>query len=324
MHFEKRLDRALSIAKLRKTGQIRIRLRNTSAITLNSQNCEIAQVQSDSVFCNSKRVRRHKFRKTFFESHFAMETSLHRQLKEKFRLPGSEVEVKLGRYRIDVVNDDRLVEIQHSGLSSIRNKVQHLVRAHKVDVVKPLVRRKRLIKLNRKNGKEVERRWSPKRGTILDLFDELIYFTRVFPHENLRLIVPMVEIEEIRFPGHGRRRRWRRNDFQVQDQLLVDMSDIHTFESAVDLHRLLPRKLANPFDTKALSEGLDVQRWQAQRIAYVLRKTGSANPVGKKGNAILYELAGRAKKPAARKRGSGKHADKKSTGKRQGRKGSAA
>ena len=85
-----------------------------------------------------------------------METTLHQQLKEKFREPGSEIEVKVGRYRIDVVNGERLVEIQRSGLASIRDKINVLLKDFQVDVVKPLIVRKRLIKFDREEGKIVE------------------------------------------------------------------------------------------------------------------------------------------------------------------------
>ncbi len=229
-----------------------------------------------------------------------METSLHRQLKEVFRLPDSEIEVKVGRYRIDVVNEGRLVEIQQSGLAAIRDKVGVLLKKkHRVDVIKPLVSRKRLIKLDGKAGNVVDSRWSPKKGTVLDLFDELVYFTRVFPHRNLKLIVPLVEIEETRYPGHGRRRRWRKSDFQIEDRRLVKVEMIHSFQSAQDLHRLLPEGLSSPFDTGELADGLGISRGQAQRIAYVLRHTGSAKQTGKKGNSWLYELvAGSGKRSA--------------------------
>lgn len=221
-----------------------------------------------------------------------METTLHRQLKEKFREPGSEIEVKLGRYRIDVVNGQRLMEIQRSGLSSIRDKIGKLLtQGYMVDVVKPLVSRKRLIKLNRKNGKEIDRRWSPLRGTILDLFDELIYFTRVFPHPNLTLITPLIQIEEIRYPGHGKRRRQRAGDFVVSDRMILEMEDAHTFRTVHDLHSLLPSDLPREFNTKQLAHGLGVPRHQAQRIAYVMRKTGAAIETGKQGNSILCRLA---------------------------------
>ncbi len=220
-----------------------------------------------------------------------METSLHRQLKEQFRLPNAEVEVKVGRFRIDVVNDGTLVEIQQSGLSAIRDKVNKLLNdGHRVEVVKPLIARKRLIRLASENGKVVHRRWSPKRATDLSVFDELLYFTRVFPHPNLKLIVPLVEIDEVRYPGHGRRRRWGRKDFEVKDRLLVKMLGMQSYETAQDLHSLLPAGLVSPFDTRQLAEALKIGRFDAQRIGYVLRKTGSALEVGKRGNNLLYKL----------------------------------
>ncbi|MDG1873081.1 MAG: hypothetical protein P8J27_04165, partial [Mariniblastus sp.] len=223
-----------------------------------------------------------------------METTFHRQLKDEFCDPGSEIEVKLGNYRIDVVNGKRLIEIQRSSLSAIRDKVAKLLaQGYIVDVVKPIVARKRLVKLDKKNGKEIDRRWSPSRGTILNLFDELIYFTRVFPHPNLTLIAPMVQIEEIRYPGNGRRRRQRKDNYVVKDRTILKLEEACFFRSVIDLQKLLPRRLPKVFDTKELSEVLKIPRHQAQQIAYVLRKTGAALEVGKRGNSILCRLATR-------------------------------
>ncbi len=218
-----------------------------------------------------------------------METTLHQQLKEHYCSEGCETEVKLGSYRIDVVDGERLIEIQHSGLAAIRSKIQDLVKRHQVDVVKPIIARKRLIKLARKNGKILDERLSPKRGGFLDLIDELLYFTRVFPHRNLRIITPVIEIEEIRYPGHGRRRRKRAGDFVVHDRVMTSMITSHTYCTAQDLHDRLP-KMKEPFDTKALAEAMGVARWQAQRVAYVLKHTGAFKEVGKSGNAKLYKM----------------------------------
>ena len=221
-----------------------------------------------------------------------METTLHRQLKDEFCDPGSEIEVKLGKYRIDVVNGKRLIEIQRSGLSAIRDKIADLLNlGYTVDVVKPLVARKQLIKLSAKDGQETERRWSPKRGTILDLFDELIYFTRVFPHPNLTLIAPMVQIKEVRYPGRGRRRRKRKGDFVIQARSILKLEEACFFRTDLDLQKLLPRRLPKEFGTKELAAGLKVPRSQAQQIAYVLRKTGAVVETGKQGNAIICRLA---------------------------------
>jgi len=219
-----------------------------------------------------------------------METSLHRQLKEIYAKGGvdAQIEKTLGDYRIDVVRNGELIEIQHGSLAAIRSKIADLLKQHRVRVVKPIVARKRLIKQTGRGGKVVSRRLSPKKGTILDLFHELIYFTRVFPHENLALEAPLVEVEEWRFPGHGRRRRRRQGDQQVEDQKLVQIDEIYDFRTASDLLKLMPADLPTPFDTGHLARGLGVDRSVAQRIAYCLRHIGAFNEVGKQGNARLY------------------------------------
>jgi hypothetical protein len=221
-----------------------------------------------------------------------METTLHRQLKERYLTEGATVEQRVGRYRIDVARPGELVEIQLASLTAIRDKIASLVTQHRVLLVKPIIARKVLVKLGRAGGNVVERRVSPKRGQLLDLFEELVHFTRVFPHRRLVLEVLLVEIEEWRYPGHGRR-RWRRpGDHQVEDQRLVNVLEVHQFRSTRDLCRFLPRRLPQPFHTGQLAERLGVQRWIAQRVAYCLREMGAIQSVGKHRGSWLYRRVG--------------------------------
>ena len=218
-----------------------------------------------------------------------METSLHRQLKSLYADSSARFEVPLDKYRIDVVNRDELVEIQHGSLAAIRHKVSKLLERHSVRVVKPIIALKRLVKRRRRFGSVHDRRKSPKAGKLLDLFDELIYFTKVFPHARLTVEAPLVEIEEWRYPGSGRR-RWRRaGAFVVEDQKLLAVLEIHSFRSAADLLKLLPPGLPIPFHTGHLADALNIPRCLAQRIAYCLRHAGGLRQVGKRGNSRLYE-----------------------------------
>jgi hypothetical protein len=217
-----------------------------------------------------------------------LETTLHRQLKALYAGPEGLVEQRVDGFRIDAVRDGQLVEIQHGGLAAIRGKITRLLEHHRVLVVKPLVVRKQIVRLNGCGGKEVGRRASPKQGSLLDLFDELVYFTRVFPHPRLVLETPLIEIEERRYPGHGRRRRWRRNDQTVEDQRLMAVVAVHRFAAACDLLRLLPEALPQPFDSGHVATAMRIARWRAQRIVYCLRQTGAASVCGKAGNSLLY------------------------------------
>lgn len=222
-----------------------------------------------------------------------METSLHKALKAHYAGKQAATEVRLGRYIIDAVVRGQLIEVQCASLSAIRDKIRELCLSHKVRVVKPIVARKRVTRFDAKGGKVVSSRYSPKRGDLFSVFEELVHFTSVFPHENLTLEIPLIEIEEIRYPGHGRRRRRRQNDFVVEDQRLTEIVSSHRFRKASDLLKLLPKGLPQEFHTGDLADCLERPRWVAQKMVYTLRKTGGLGIAGKAGNAVLYRRLGR-------------------------------
>lgn len=217
-----------------------------------------------------------------------METSLHRDLKRIYAGQAGQTEVRCGRFRIDAIVGEELVEIQHASLASIRRKIARLLSDHAVRIVKPIVAEKTLVKLARRGGRVVERRKSPKRGSLLDIFHELIYFTQVFPHPRLALEVLLVDVEEHRYPGHGRRRRYGRRDFETEDQRLLLVRDSFRLTRSDDLRLLLGSPPQGTFDTAALAQALQIDRWFAQRIAYCLRKMGAVRTTGKRGNAHQY------------------------------------
>ena len=67
-----------------------------------------------------------------------MESTLHRQLKALYASHPDQMEVRFGRFRIDVKTDNELIEIQHGSLSAIQAKVQLLLKQFAVVVVKPI------------------------------------------------------------------------------------------------------------------------------------------------------------------------------------------
>jgi hypothetical protein len=225
-----------------------------------------------------------------------METSLHRELKLRYAGADAQTEVRLGRYRVDAVAGDELIEIQNGPLAAIGAKIADLLVGHTVRIVKPIVREKLIVKRRRRGGKIVSRRRSPKRGRLLDLFHDMVYFTKVFPHPRLAIEAVLVDVEEYRYPGHGRRRRRRHHDFQIEDQRLLCVGESRVLRTPADLASLVECDLPERFHTLQLAQSLGESRWLAQRIAYCLRETGAVRLAGKHGNALVYEAVGR---PAA-------------------------
>ncbi len=216
-----------------------------------------------------------------------MESTLHRQLKAIYAAPADQIEAKVDRYRVDILADGRVVEIQQAGLGALRDKVRRLLKSHAVTVVKPIAAVKRIVTCS-SQGQVVRRRRSPKRGSPLNLFDDLIHFATVFPHPQLTLEVALVEIEEWRTPP---KRRWSRRGYHVADRKLLQVNRRLALRNARDLLHLMPVKLPSRFDTKSLAERISIPRWRAQQIAYCLRHCGTVQTDGRKRNAWQYRLA---------------------------------
>jgi len=217
-----------------------------------------------------------------------METSLHLALKQLYTTGDSRQEAVIEGYRADVLRGDLIVEIQASPLGAIARKVADLVRAHRILVVKPIARRKILIRQSEPGGPWDLRRLSPKVGSLLSVFNELVNFVRVFPHSNLTVEVVLVDEEEFRVPR--RRRGFRRPNFRVHDRRLVEIVTRYRLATGQDLVGLLPPGWPNPLTTESLATHLDTPQWFARKVAYTLRHCGIAHVCGKIRNRIVYQL----------------------------------
>jgi hypothetical protein len=218
-----------------------------------------------------------------------METSLHRALKERYAC-GDErrFEVRVEGFRIDAVDDTgRLVEIQSGPLGPLRPKLRALLPRHCVKVVKPLVLERRVIKKSKRFGQVISARRSPKRGTVLDAFNDLVGIVRVFPHANLEIELLAITIDEVRVL------RRRRPGYAVIDRCLDRVCGATAISQASDLWSLLPAACVSEeaFSTRDLAHRLNRPLWFSQRVAYCLRHAGAAHAIGKAGNLVLYRRA---------------------------------
>jgi len=221
-----------------------------------------------------------------------METSLHRQLKMNYATSVANTEVTVHGYRIDAIGRrGELIEIQHASLGALRDKTRCLLaeQAKRVRIVKPIIARKTLVTLDAPGGEVLRRRLSPKRGDVLDIFLDLVYFGTIFPHPKLILEVVMIEAEETRV-DRARPSRRRGKRYKTLEQTLVGIESRVEFAKLSDLLALLPlADLPQPFDTAELAAAMSKPRWFAQKVAYCLRQAGAAKLVGKRGNSQLFE-----------------------------------
>ncbi len=217
-----------------------------------------------------------------------METTLHRQLKARFGPEsGGCSEVAVGRYRVDAMGPDGvLVEVQSKGLGTLRTKLSGLLADHEVRVVKPVVIGRRVVRRARRDGPDLSARSSPKRGALIDVFDDLVGLASVFPHANLRIDVLAVEIDEVRISLE------RRPGYAVADRRLREVVTTVSLREAGDLWALLPGDWSERFTTRNLAERLGRPAGFAQRVAYCLRLAGAVDTLGKDDRRRVYARTG--------------------------------
>jgi hypothetical protein len=200
----------------------------------------------------------------------------------------AEAEVEVDGYVIDVVRNGVLIEVQTKNFSKIKSKLLALFKNHPVRLVYPIPYVKWIIRQSPDGMIELGRRRSPKQMNFADIFDELIRFPNYIAHNNFSLEVILIEEEEIRRKdGKG---SWRRRGWSIVDRKLVEVIDRRLYESPSDFLHFIPDMLEKPFRNSDLMEALRISRRIAQRMTYCLRKMDAINVVGKKGNAILYDI----------------------------------
>ncbi len=214
------------------------------------------------------------------------EKPLHAALKHWYAQPGARLEAPIDGYIIDVVQDDLLIEIQTGSFASLKAKLRDLVQRHPVRLVYPIPYEKWIVKLPQEPDGKSTRRKSPKRGSVVELFAELVSFPRLLAHPNFTLEVLMTQEDEVRrFDG---RKAWRRRGWVIEDRRLLDVVARHRFDTPNALAALLPADLPAPFTTADLATALGQSRRLAQKMAYCLRETGIIEAAGKRGRAVLY------------------------------------
>jgi hypothetical protein len=199
------------------------------------------------------------------------EHSLHSEIKRIYARPGDLFEVKIGNYIVDILRGELMIEVQTKNFSALKEKLQTLIKKHKVRLVYPLPERKWITYVNKENI-AVGNRKSPKNGRLTDLFRELIRIPEMLGDYNFSLEVLFIDEEEIRCDdGKG---SWRRRGISIKERRLVKVNKYLLFQNKSDYLKILPDNLNEIFTNKEFAKSAKTSVRTARQITYCLRKSG--------------------------------------------------
>ncbi len=224
------------------------------------------------------------------------EKPLHAALKKWYAQPNDRLEVPVDGFLIDIFRETPdypqghlLVEIQTQNFAAIKRKLTILTLRHPVRLVYPIAQEKWIVKVAKDGHTHLNRRKSPKHGTLEHVFEELVSFPELLSNLNFSLEVLFIQEEEVR--RYVGKRTWRGREWVTQEHRLLQVVGQRLFETPADMGALIPSTISEPFTTSDLAAALAKPRRLSQEMAYCLRKMGAITLVGKRRNALLYTRA---------------------------------
>jgi hypothetical protein len=228
------------------------------------------------------------------------EKPLHASLKDWYARKGDRFEVRVDGYFVDIVRGKLLIEIQTGTFAAIRRKLEKLLENHRVRLVYPIAGEKYIRKLPRNRRSKETRRKSPKRGSIEDVFEQLVSIPKLLANPRFSLEVVLTQMEEVR--RYDRRLAWYRRGWVIEERRLLDVLDRRLFKRPKDMACFVPEDVPEEFRTRELADAMGRSLWSAQQVAYCLREMGAIEQIGKSGNWNLYKRQNEERKKQNEKR----------------------
>ena len=214
------------------------------------------------------------------------EFSLHSEIKKAYSLPSDQFEVKLDNYIVDILRGHLAIEVQTKNFSALKEKLQTLTKKYQVRLVYPLPEKKWITQIA-KDQTILDKRKSPKKGRLTDLFGELVMIPHMIGVANFSLEVLFIDEEEVRLDdGKG---SWRRKGVSIKERKLLKVNDRILFQTKADYLKILPENLNEVFTNKELAKLAKISIRTARQITYCLRKSNVIRFAGKKGREHLFQ-----------------------------------
>lgn len=189
----------------------------------------------------------------------------------------------------DIFTGTEVIEIQTGNFDKLRAKLDKFLELYPVTIVYPIPHEKWLIWVDEETGEFSKKRKSPLKGSAYMAFRELYKIKSYLTHENLRLKLILMNVEEYRLlNGWSQDKKKGSTRF---DRLPVELVEEIEIDCPKDYLQLIPYDVPEPFSVKEFSKIMHINQRLAQIALHIFGYVGVVERVGKKGNAFLYRIA---------------------------------
>lgn len=216
------------------------------------------------------------------------EKSVHRTLKYFVDDRQTNHEIPICGFVADVYNESGIHEIQTSGFSSLRRKLEAYLSLYPVEIIYPVIAARHVIWVSPESGDVVREYNSPRHESPAEIFCELLYIADFLESERLSFAVAELWCDEVRLcDGYGVNMSCRATKVDIIPKRLVAY---RKFASAAELGSLLPYKHGERFTGDELKRKLHSRGRAGWAALKILEELCIIKRVGKSDRKILYEF----------------------------------
>ena len=209
------------------------------------------------------------------------EKRIHAALKVYYAPDPADREVAIGSYIADAVTEEGIFEIQSRDFYRIEKKLSDFLSVAKVTVVYPVIAKKQICSFFPDTG-EMTTRFSPKKGTVYSLFDELVGIKPLLSSNRLSFRVFLLTAKELR--------TMRGKKVMRKELFPLEPVEETVFSHLSDYRRMIPSSLPPLFTSKDLAKTLHIPLNTARSTLNVLKHLQIIENAGKSGRSTLCRL----------------------------------
>ena len=216
------------------------------------------------------------------------EKTVHAILKDYYAPDRDMQEIPINGYVADIYTGSEIIEIQTANFNKIRSKLDSFLPEYPVTLVYPIPHIKWLSWMDEETGECSALRKSPVKGNVYKAFFELYKIKSYLKHPNLRICIPLLDIEEYRLLN-GWSADKKKGSCRF-DRIPVALAEEIRFERIEDYVQLIPYELSEPFTVSEFAKAVKIKKAEAGKVLHILHYLTVITHCGKKGNAYLYRV----------------------------------
>ena len=217
------------------------------------------------------------------------EKMLHSILKYAIEPDEEKHEIKLLGSVVDIFRDGEIYEIQTRSFHKLRPKLDKLLPHYKLHLIYPIAKSKILHWVTPETGEISEGKRSPKKGSPLDAIFELSSIRSYLTHENLKVHLLLLHMEEYRYlNGYGKDKKRHATRMERIPLSLAEEITLSTPQEY--LATFLPPSLVGiPFTQKQYESATRLKGRYAYSALHFLIDQGTLAHIGNEGRAFVYQ-----------------------------------